>query len=285
MCTIARTPGSGRPSKINNFVIQTVERKMQENDETTAVQLRELLLQHGISISLRTVLRSRQALGWTFRGSAYCQLIREGNKKKRLEWAQNHLHDDFRNVIWTDETSIQLETHRKRCYRKKGETPKPKPRPKHPVKVHVWGGISMQGATSLVIFTGIMTADFYVSTILKDALLPFIHQKFPNREHRFMQDNDPKHTSRLAKAYMEENSINWWRTPAESPDLNPIENLWHELKEHLRSRIKPQNMDELVTGIQTFWHALDRTKCAKYIGHLRKVIPKVIEVGGEPTGY
>ena len=111
---------------------------------------------------VRSVLRGRQALGLTFRGSAYCQLIREANKQKRLDWVQKHLRDNFQNVIWTDEASIQLETHHKRCYRKKGETPKPKPRPKHPVKVHVWGGISM---LPLVIFTGIMTADSFVFRI------------------------------------------------------------------------------------------------------------------------
>ena len=38
-----------------------------------------------------------------------------------------------------------------------------------------------------------------------------------------MQDNDPKHVSRLARVYMEENGINWWCTPAESPGLYPIE--------------------------------------------------------------
>ena len=53
------------------------------------------------------------------------------------------MNDDFENVVWTDEASVQLETHRKRCYRKLGEMPKPKPRAKHPVKVYVWGGISM----------------------------------------------------------------------------------------------------------------------------------------------
>ena len=96
MCATARKPGSERPTKINNFVLQIVEQQMQSDDETSAVQLHELLLQHGISISLRSALQGRQALGWTFRGAAYCQLIREANKQKRLDWAQEHLHDNFK---------------------------------------------------------------------------------------------------------------------------------------------------------------------------------------------
>jgi hypothetical protein len=54
------------------------------------------------------------------------------NKEKRLQWAQKHLHealtDNFKDVVWTDEASIQIETHRRFCYRKKGQRPKPKPR-------------------------------------------------------------------------------------------------------------------------------------------------------------
>lgn len=52
------------------------------DDETTATQLHELLTHYGIAISLRTVLCCREQLGWTFRGSAYCQLIRDVNKQK-----------------------------------------------------------------------------------------------------------------------------------------------------------------------------------------------------------
>ena len=60
-------------------------------------------------------------------------------------------------------------------------------------------------------------------------LVPFIQTVYPHN-HRFMQDNDPKHTSRRAQAFFTDKGINWWRTPPESPDANPIENLWHELK-------------------------------------------------------
>lgn len=63
---------------------------------------------------------------------------------------------DFNNVIWTDETSVQIETHKRLCYRKEGEPPRPKPRPKHPTKVHVWAGISKVGATHVCIFEGTM---------------------------------------------------------------------------------------------------------------------------------
>ena len=75
---------------------QIVEDQMRLDDKTTAYQLHRLSTERGYSISLRTVLRCRTALGWTFsRGSAYCQLIREVNKCKRLVWARAHLHDTF----------------------------------------------------------------------------------------------------------------------------------------------------------------------------------------------
>ena len=128
-----------------------------------------------------------------------------------------------------------------------------------------------------------MEATLFIE-ILKKGLLPFIAKNFPDG-HRFMQDNDPKHRSILAQTFYRDNQINWWKTPAESPDLNPIENLWHELKEHVRRAVKPKTKDELIAGIKDFWKTVGASKCTRYIRHLRKVVPKVIQVEGEPTGY
>ena len=204
---------------------------MREDDETTAVQLFHLLKEEGHPLSLRTILRCRTSLGWTFRGSSYCQLIRQPNKEKRLQWALDNITDTFEDVVWTDETTVQLETHRRFCCRKKGEPPKSKPRytycgdalryiylhmlriimhnlkhfcptlswwcavkikhfvflyrAKHPVKVHVWAGISWQGSTGVCIFEGLMNAPTYIK-ILERALLPFLFERLPDG-HRFMQ--------------------------------------------------------------------------------------------------
>ena len=128
-----------------------------------------------------------------------------------------------------------------------------------------------------------MDAPLFTS-ILDGTLLPFIEDKMPT-DHRFMQDNDPKHTSKYAQDYYQSAGINWWKTPAESPDLNPIENLWHELKEYIRRVVKPKVKEELIRGIREFWTTVDEAKCQKYIGHLKKVLPAVIEREGNATGY
>ena len=156
-------------------------------------------------------------------------------------------------------------------------------RAKHPVKVHVWAGISKRGRTGICIFEGIMNAPLYIQ-VLEQTLIPFLQSAYPDG-HRFMADNDPKHTSNQAKDFLKEKGVNWWRTPAESPDCNPIENLWHELKEYNRRVIKPTTKEQLIEGIKEFWETVTVTKCTKYINHLKKVLPKVIELNGAATGY
>ena len=73
---------SGRPSKITPAILEIVEQQNEQMllvNKTTAVQLQPILVDAGHPLS-------RMKLGWTLRGSAYCQIIHDSNKAKRLEW-------------------------------------------------------------------------------------------------------------------------------------------------------------------------------------------------------
>ena len=92
-------------------------------------------------------------------------------------------------------------------------------RPKHPTKVHMWAGISSRVRIGICIFDVVMKSELFIE-ILEKMLLLFIDGVYPNGQ-KFMHDNDPKHASIMTKDWLHEHSINWWKTPTESPDLNP----------------------------------------------------------------
>ena len=134
-------------------------------------------------------------------------------------------------------------------------------RAKHPVKVYVWASISWEGRTPIVIFEGIMNTEGY-EKILREGLLPFLRDMYP-AGHCQMQNNDLKHTSKLVVKFLQEEGVNWWKTPPELPDCNPIENLWHELKEFLRKDVKPTGKQQLIDEFAQFWETVDVGKCRK----------------------
>ena len=144
-------------------------------------------------------------------------------------------------------------------------------------------GISKNGATHIVMFSGMMNATKY-GDILSASLVPFIREKYPNG-HRLFQDNDPKHTSKYIQNFFQKFNINWWRSPAESPDLNPIELVWGSMKTFLRDKHKPRTLLELKEGIALYWRKMTPEMCTKYIDHLQKVMPIVVHEEGRPSGH
>ena len=124
----------------------------------TARQLHGLLLEKWpmLKVSINTIKRARKHLGWVATRPKYCQIVRETNRLKWLAWCEERIEegDCFDDVIFTDECSVQMDHHGRLCFRKQNQPRKFKPRPKHPIKVHIWGGISKTGATKIVIFKG-----------------------------------------------------------------------------------------------------------------------------------
>ena len=98
--------------------------------------------------------------------------------------------------------------------------------------------------------------------------------KYYPTTHQFVQDNDPKHTSARAQQFFTDHGINWWCTPPETPDCNPIGNLWHELKEHLRRYVRLKNKGELVQGIVAFWDQLPSKNAVNTSTIWQRLCPK-----------
>ncbi len=138
--TVSRKEGSGRPSKITDRVFELVEQQLRADDETTATQLHFLLTPYGVSITLSVILRSRTILGWTSWGSKYANSYEMQTNTNAFSGrcdTSMRLYWRVEDVIWRDEATVRLESHRRHAYRKKGERATLKLRPKHPIKVHV----------------------------------------------------------------------------------------------------------------------------------------------------
>lgn len=179
----------------------------------SSTEIHRVLKEDGASFGLTTTKRAIAASGYTHSKPRYGQMVRDANKLKRVEFCERLIaaDDTFDNVIFSDECSIQLHQNKLHSHRQKDACAAVLPKPKHPLKIHVWAAISKRGASKIKLFEGIMDSTFYVENILRDALVPFIQSKFGGNDgHRFQQDNDPKHTSKLSKQFMDENQINWW---------------------------------------------------------------------------
>ena len=114
-------PRAGRSSKITAQVKDIIDRELERNGELSAADLQNSIAREtGNMIPLSTLRRARRKLGWVHTGTRYCQLIRDANRPKRLEFAQRCLAnaDTFDDVVWSDESSIKIERHAKKAFRK-----------------------------------------------------------------------------------------------------------------------------------------------------------------------
>ena len=150
----------------------------------------------------------------------------------------------------------------------------------------MWGCMTAQGVDFACKIDGGMDATLY-KNILQDEFLQTLEFYKMNRDSIiFKQDNDPKHTSKIARKCFEDNRIELLEWPAQSPDLNPIEHLWQHLKRQLATyESEPVSMHELWERVEKEWEKIPVEVCINLIESMPRRVAAVLKAKGGHTKY
>ena len=218
-------------------------------------------------------------------------MISAKNRKHRLNFAKSHEEADaffWSKVMFSDECKFNRLGSDGRQYvrRYKGEEFKPRCTVSTLQggggSVMVWGVISVYGPGPLVRLEGRVNSGKYLQ-MLEQHFIDYF-ESLPNEDCIFMQDNAPIHTARNVKNFLRERNIPCLNLPAQSPDLNPIENVWHNIKHQLRNE-NIRNLDELWGKIKEKWDCLDQEYCRRLIEGMPKRLRAVKAQKGYATKY
>jgi hypothetical protein len=156
--------------------------------------------------------------------------------------------------------------------------------PKHPQSLHLLGMISYEGPSRLVLFSETLTADLfrrYLGLLTKDA-----QNLYSDRNYRIYMDNDPKHRSSKVQQWTKDNHVDvpkdW---PSNSPDLNPIENVWGLMAREIQ-KLYPRNKEDLKKYIRAIWRKVaTKGLCERLVESMPNRLQEVIAREGSKINY
>ena len=198
------------------------------------------------------------------------------------------------HVLFTDESPIELNPQPNRQnmrFRTKDKSKVPViKRPKFPLKIMVAGGISRYGRTELhVVHEGeTVNGQYY-----RDEILPVFERAvkdegmFPEKNlATLMQDGATPHVAKLTLTQIEKSFRNCWRDwPGNSPDLNPIENVWGVLQDSVFEEPRPRTKEALIARVQEKWNSMPQEFLASCTDSFPTRIMECLEADGGHTKY
>jgi len=291
-----QTPSTGRPSKLSTTDQHAILTQITTGKAANAVQatkhINSIISTPVSSETVRRVLRKNSLKAVVKKKKP---LLSVRHRKRRLAFALKYREwtvEDWKRVIWSDETKINRfgSDGREWIWKQKGEGLIER-EVQGTVKfgggnIMVWGCMGWNGVGHLAEVEGKMNADQYVS-ILEDHMLPSLEESgISGEEVIFQQDNDPKHTSKKAKKWMEDNNIILLDWPAQSPDLSPIEHQWVHLKRKLGEYpTPPKGVWEIWERVVEEWNEIAPEVCQNLIESMPRRLEAVIKAKGGHTKY
>ena len=148
----------------------------------------------------------------------------------------------------------------------------------------VWGGISSGGKTDLVLIEGNLNGQRYITEILQSQVVPYAGAI--GDEFILMDDSACPHRARVVDQFQEVQGVTRMEWPANSPDLNPIEHLWDQLKRAVRRRINQNTtLGALYQLLSEEWAALPPQRLSDLIDSMPDRCNQVLMKNGGYTSY
>lgn len=290
--TVKAKKRPGRPRALSGSEIRNIVMCVKKNPKSNAAEIAEEKKQNNLKVSAQTIRRYLNENGLYARTPRIKPLISKINKQKRLSFAKEHLNKSiefWNNVLFSDESKFCVcnSTRQRKIWRRKGEAMREK-NLESSVKggggsVMVWGCMSAAGSGNLTFIESTMKAHDYLE-ILRDNVRSSATNLGLQQSWIFQQDNDPKHTAKVVKEWLLYNVPKQLNHPPQSPDLNPIENLWEEMKRKLRKR-HIQNKATLKECLLEEWSNIEPSTTRRLVQSMPDRLRAVIKAKGGPTKY
>jgi transposase len=275
--TVDDLPGRGKKPFLdtsdtdNNPITNTIRSSRNSNSN----QLKSLIKEEcNITISARTIRNLRQQLG--FRPVHYRRRpkLSDNSIKKRLHYCLDNLDNDWKDIIFTDESMFILSDEHEIIWKRPGSPMIEKPVAEYPEKFMVWGGVWWDGKTELCFIEGNVDQFKYQEIINKYLIRPHLHLSF-----EMLQDGATAHTAHTTLDFLDEKGVDYIQNPPSSPELNPIEKVWGWIKHEANKRI-PNNLEEFKQLIQKLWNEIPQTLIQQFISHNSTVVNDIIQSEG-----